>query len=37
VLYRGGREVARQIGAMSANDLLRWLREQLPVTHRTHT
>ena len=30
VLYVGGREVARQSGAMMANDLLRWLQAQLP-------
>jgi thioredoxin 2 len=29
VLYRGGQEVARRTGAIGANDLLRWLREQL--------
>jgi thioredoxin 2 len=29
VLYRGGEEVARRTGAIGANDLLRWLREQL--------
>jgi thioredoxin 2 len=29
ILFRGGREVARQSGAMSAADLLRWLRAQL--------
>jgi thioredoxin 2 len=28
LLFRGGREVARQSGAMSANDLLRWLQAQ---------
>jgi thioredoxin 2 len=29
VLYRGGREVARQSGAMSSSDLLRWIDAQL--------
>lgn len=29
LLFRGGREVARQAGAMSAADLLRWVRAQL--------
>ena len=29
VLYRGGREVARQSGAMASSDLLRWLNAQL--------
>jgi thioredoxin 2 len=29
VLYRGGREVARQSGAMSAGDLRRWVDTQL--------
>mgnify|MGYP005835373775 FL=1 len=28
-LYRGGREVARQAGAMGAQDLVRWVRAQL--------
>jgi len=28
VLYRGGQEVARRSGAMSAPELTRWLREQ---------
>jgi thioredoxin 2 len=28
VLFRGGQEVARQSGAMSARDLLRWLQTQ---------
>jgi len=28
ILFRGGREVARQSGAMSAQDLLRWLQAQ---------
>jgi thioredoxin 2 len=29
VLYRGGRELARQSGAMSAADLTRWVQQQL--------
>jgi thioredoxin 2 len=29
VLYRGGQEVARRVGAIGANDLLRWLQQQL--------
>ena len=29
VLYRGGQEVARRMGAVGANDLLRWLQQQL--------
>ena len=29
VLFRGGTEVARQAGAMSANDISRWVRDQL--------
>lgn len=29
VLYRGGREIARQSGAMYACDLVRWVRSQL--------
>jgi thioredoxin 2 len=29
VLFRGGREAARRTGATGANDLLRWLREEL--------
>jgi len=29
VLYRGGREVARQSGALSAGDLVRWVDSQL--------
>jgi thioredoxin 2 len=33
VLYRGGQEAARRMGAIGANDLLRWLREQLLVAH----
>ena len=27
-LFRGGREVARQAGAMGANDIVRWVRDQ---------
>jgi len=33
VLYRGGQEVARRMGALGAADLLRWLREQLALVH----
>ena len=29
VLYRGGQEVARRMGAVGAIDLLRWLQQQL--------
>ncbi len=29
ILFRGGKEVARQSGAMSAGDLLRWVQSQL--------
>ena len=29
ILFRGGRELARQSGAMSAADLLRWVQTQL--------
>lgn len=29
VLYRRGQEVARRMGAIGANDLLRWLQQQL--------
>jgi thioredoxin 2 len=29
ILFQGGREVARQSGAMSSADLLRWTRQQL--------
>ena len=32
VLYRGGQEVARRMGAVGANDLLRWLQQQLATT-----
>ncbi|HMU17417.1 MAG TPA: thioredoxin family protein, partial [Thauera aminoaromatica] len=28
-LFRGGREIARQAGAMSAADIVRWVRGQL--------
>ena len=31
ILYRGGREIARQSGAMAAGDLLRWVRSELAV------
>lgn len=30
ILYRGGKEVARQSGAMSSGDLVRWAQQQLP-------
>jgi thioredoxin 2 len=33
VLFRGGQEVARRTGAIGANDLLRWVREQLVPAH----
>jgi thioredoxin 2 len=29
ILYRGGRELARQSGAMTAGDLVRWVQAQL--------
>jgi len=29
VLYRGGREIARQSGAMAAGDLVRWVQSQV--------
>jgi thioredoxin 2 len=29
VLFRGGREIARQAGAMGADDIVRWVRGQL--------
>ena len=29
ILFRGGKEVARQAGAMSAGDLVRWVQAQL--------
>lgn len=29
VLFKGGREVARQAGAMGAQDIVRWVRSQL--------
>jgi len=28
VLFRGGREIARQAGAMGANDIVNWVRQQ---------
>ena len=31
ILYRAGREIARQTGAMAAGDLLRWVRSELAV------
>lgn len=34
VLYRGGQEVARRSGAMSALELTRWLREQGAIAER---
>ena len=30
ILFRGGKEVARQSGAMAAGDLVRWVKAQLP-------
>ncbi len=33
VLYQGGREVARQSGAMSSGDLLRWVQAGLAAAH----
>jgi thioredoxin 2 len=36
VLYRNGVEAARLTGAMSARDLVRWLREQGAVPERSH-
>jgi len=32
ILYRAGRELARQSGAMSASDLVRWVQSQLAPT-----
>ncbi len=29
IVFRGGREVARQPGAMGARDIVRWVRAQL--------
>ena len=29
ILFRGGKEVARQSGAMSAGDLVRWVQSQV--------
>jgi thioredoxin 2 len=29
VLFRNGREIARQSGAMDANNIVRWTRQQL--------
>ena len=34
ILYRGGREVARQAGAMSSGDLQRWVQAQLQAPPR---
>ena len=33
VLFRQGREIARQAGAMAAADIVRWLRTQLASEH----
>jgi len=33
VLFRGGREVARQPGAMMTGDIVRWVRSNLAVAH----
>ena len=30
ILFRGGHEVARQAGAMGAQDIMRWVASQLP-------
>jgi thioredoxin 2 len=30
VLFQGGREIARQPGALSAADIVRWARQHLP-------
>ncbi len=35
VLYRGGEEVARRMGAVGAADLLRWLQTQLTAVKET--
>ena len=32
-LFSGGREVARQAGAMGTADIVRWVRSQLPPVH----
>jgi thioredoxin 2 len=29
LLFKGGRDVARQSGAMAASDLIRWVRQQV--------
>jgi thioredoxin 2 len=31
VLFRGGREIARTSGAMSSGQIVRWVRDQLPI------
>lgn len=33
VLFRKGEEIARRTGAIAANDLVRWVREQLAGSH----
>ena len=33
MLFRGGREVARQSGAMMAGDIVRWVRSHLVTAH----
>jgi thioredoxin 2 len=33
VLFRGGREVARQSGAMMAGDIVRWVQSHLVIAH----
>ena len=33
LLFRGGREVARQSGAMMAGDIVRWVRSNLVTAH----
>jgi thioredoxin 2 len=33
MLFRGGREVARQSGAMMAGDIVRWVRSNLATAH----
>jgi thioredoxin 2 len=30
ILFRGGHEVARQTGAMGAQDIMRWVTSRLP-------
>jgi thioredoxin 2 len=36
ILYRNGVEAARQSGAMSAQDLIRWLRDRGSIPERRH-